>query len=229
MRISRDAAVYERTSIVARFVGFRKTFYRCYRMSTSVPKRVCVSGVNGFVGAQVAKDLLESGYVVNGTVRRLPDCSLAHLTCLPEAEHSFRPFEADLLTPDCFDEATRGCDYAVHCASPSSMDHVADAEKELVHPAVEGTLSFLESCRKSGSVEKVVMTGCSTAITDEGTSGAVLDEEAWNDKSSLTRQPYIYGKTLAEKRAWEWADEKGEGIKLIVINPTGIIGPSLVE
>jgi dihydroflavonol-4-reductase len=197
-------------------------------MSTSVKKRVCVSGVNGFVGAQVAKDLLESGYGVNGTVRSLSDCSLAHLTCLTKAEDSFRDFEADLLVPDSFDEAARGCDYAVHCASPSSMDHVADAEKELVDPAVEGTLSFLESCRKSGSVKKVVMTGCSTAITDEGTSGVVLDEEVWNDKSSLTRQPYFYGKTLAEKRAWKWADEN-EGMKLVVINPTGIIGPSLVE
>jgi dihydroflavonol-4-reductase len=198
-------------------------------MSSPVVKRVCVSGVNGFVGGHVARDLLDAGYAVNGTVRSLsdPPAHLSHLEFLHSAHSPFQAFEADFTVADSFDRAMHGCVYAVHCASPSPMQDVLDPEKELVAPAVQGTLSFLESCRKAGTVQKVVLTGCTTAITDEGSSGSVLDETVWNGKSSLTRQPSFYCKALVEKSAWDWA-EKNRGIKLVVIHPTGVIGPSLV-
>jgi dihydroflavonol-4-reductase len=198
-------------------------------MSLPAIKRVCVSGVNGFVGGQVARDLLLAGYAVNGTVRCLSDTTayLSHLDFHHNEYSTLQVFEADFTVADSFDRAMRGCDYAIHCASPSPMHDVKDPEKELVAPAVQGTLSFLESCRKAGTVRKVVLTGCTTAITDEGSSGSVLDETVWNGKSSLTRQPSFYCKTLAEKSAWEWAD-RNTTIKLVVIHPTGVIGPSLV-
>ena len=42
------------------------------------------------------------------------------------------------------------------------------------------------------------------AITDEPDSAQVLSEADWNDKSSLTRNPCYYSKTLAECAAWDF-------------------------
>jgi dihydroflavonol-4-reductase len=190
--------------------------------------RVCVSGVTGFVAAQLVKDLLARGYTVHGTARGLSDPSrVAHVTSLPGAAENLKLFEAELLTPGAFDDALAGCELAVHCASPYTMT-VKDPQKDLVDPAVKGTMSFLRSCTKAGTVKKVVMTSSITAITDEGSPKKVFDESDWNEKSSLTRLPYYYSKAQAEKALWDYAEAQKQ-FKVITINPTMIIGPSLVK
>jgi dihydroflavonol-4-reductase len=187
-----------------------------------------VSGVTGFVAAQLVKDLLERGYIVHGTARGLSDpARLAHVTSLPNAAENLRLFEADLLAPGSFDEALAGCDLAIHCASPYIMT-VKDPQVDLVDPAVKGTLSFLRSCTKVGSVKKVVVTSSISAITDEGCPDKVFDESDWNEKSSLTRLPYYFAKTQAEKAVRDFAEGQCQ-FKIVVINPTMVIGPSLVK
>jgi dihydroflavonol-4-reductase len=191
--------------------------------------RVCVSGVTGYVAGQIAKDLLAAGYTVHGTARRVDDpARLAHITGLPGAAAAFRAFEADLSTSGSFDAALAGCELAVHCASPFTMDSVPDPQKGIVDPAVRGTLSFLESCKAVGTVRKIVVTSSIAAIADEGGHGAVFDEKVWNEKSSLTRLPYYYSKAQAEKAVWDWAEKHPE-IKVVSINPFVVIGPSLVK
>jgi len=64
------------------------------------------------------------------------------------------------------------------------------------------------------------------AITDSP-EDRVYTEKDWNETSSLTRNPYYYSKTLAEKVGWEFA--KKNKIDLVVINPFMVIGPSLTE
>lgn len=99
---------------------------------------VAVSGITGFVGAQVVKDLLGEGYTVHGTARNISNPErLAHITGLPGAAERFRAFSADLLTPGAFDEALVGCTGAIHCASPYAMREF---------PAVESRLPSLWRC-----------------------------------------------------------------------------------
>ena len=62
--------------------------------------------------------LLEKGYTVHGTVRSLKDeARLVHLQRLGAAlPGTLHLHEADLLSPDSFDAALRGCHCVVHTA-----------------------------------------------------------------------------------------------------------------
>lgn len=58
------------------------------------------------------------------------------------------------------------------------------------------------------------------------TDTGILDETCWNDTASLQYQPYAYGKTEAEKDAWEKL-EKQDQWDLVTICPGLMLGPGV--
>jgi len=186
---------------------------------------VCVTGASGFIAAHAVKQLLEKGYNVRGTVRGSAD-KYPYLTSLPGATKRLKLIQADLLKEGAFDDAVKDCEFVLHTASPYIVD-VKDPQKELVTPAVNGTLNVLNACKKSASVKRVILTSSVAAITDEPDSNKVFSEADWNEKSSLKRNPYYFSKTQAEKAAWDFVKKQLTGFDLVVINPFMVIGPSL--
>lgn len=186
---------------------------------------VAVTGATGFIGSQIVQVLLDRGYSVRGTVRD-PDNAdkVAPLTELPGAEGRLDLVAADLMAAAEFAGAFRGCEIVVHVASPYVLD-VDDPQRDLVDPALTGTLNVLNAARDAG-VRRVVLTSSLAAITDEP-DGRTYTEDDWNEKSSLERNPYHYSKTLAERAAWEFVDDEKPSFDLVVINPSGVIGPSV--
>ncbi|PKP37848.1 MAG: diaminohydroxyphosphoribosylaminopyrimidine deaminase, partial [Bacteroidetes bacterium HGW-Bacteroidetes-15] len=55
-----------------------------------------------------------------------------------------------------------------------------------------------------------------------------LTEEHFNTTSSANHQPYSYSKLIAEKEAWKISDSQDQW-KLVVINPSFVLGPSLAN
>jgi nucleoside-diphosphate-sugar epimerase len=115
-------------------------------------------------------------------------------------------------------------------ASPFTL-RFDDAEKELIQPALEGTRNVLTAANASSTVQKVVLTSSVAAIygdnIDQKEQGLdVLDEKQFNETSSVDHQPYSYSKVLAEKEAWKMAEAQNQW-KLVVINPSFVMGPSL--
>ncbi|GAA3929916.1 SDR family oxidoreductase [Litoribacillus peritrichatus] len=195
-------------------------------MESNNNKTICVTGASGFIAAHAVKQLLEQGYRVRGTVRGTAD-KYPYLTSLEGADDRLELVQADLLTNGAFDAVVEGCEYVLHTASPYIVD-VKDPQKELVDPAVKGTTNVLDSCAKSTSVKRVVLTSSIAAITDEPDSNKVFTEEDWNTKSSLSRNPYYYSKTKAEQAAWSFFDQNTSlSFDMVVINPYMVIGPSL--
>jgi dihydroflavonol-4-reductase len=185
--------------------------------------RVLVTGATGFIAAHTIADLLAQGYEVRGTVRsRANALREAALARLPGAER-LELVEADLLDAASFEAPARGCDAVLHMASPYAIN-VKDPQRDLVDPAVKGTQAVLAAAAKAG-VRRVVLTSSVAAITDEPPAHA-LTEADWNEKSSLTRNPYYFSKTLAERAAWRFMDEDKPGFDLVVINPFVVVGPS---
>ncbi|MFN5758071.1 MAG: SDR family oxidoreductase [Sphingomonadaceae bacterium] len=188
-------------------------------------ERVLVTGANGFIASHITKLLLEEDFAVRGTVRNpLKVDTIGFLKALPGASN-LELVSADLNDAGAFSNYTEDVDYVIHTASPFVID-VEDVDRDLVQPAVRGTLSALEAAAKSSRVKRVILTSSMAAITD-APDGRVLTEADWNEKSSVTRNPYYYSKTQAERAAWAFTKRDKTGFDLVVINPFMVAGPSL--
>lgn len=190
---------------------------------------ILVTGATGFIAAHIVNQLLEIGYRVRGTVRSLKKPGdIDVLKALPGASERLELVEADLTRPGSFDGPASGCASIMHTASPYVLT-VADPQRDLVDPAVNGTREVLMAAQRAGTVTRVVLTSSMAAITDEPESAHVLTEADWNEKSSVDRNPYYYSKTLAEKAAWAFMEQEPRRFDLVAINPFMVIGPSLTS
>ncbi|CAI0450126.1 unnamed protein product [Linum tenue] len=193
-------------------------------MSTGAGKTVCVTGASGYIASWLVKLLLSRGYIVRASVRDPNDPrKTEHLRALDGASERLQLFKANLLEEGSFDSVVQGCDGVFHTASPFYHD-VQDPQKELIDPAVKGTLNVLNSCAKTQSIKRVVLTSSIAAVAYNGkprTPEVVLDE-TWFSNPDLW---YVVSKTLAEDAAWKLAKEKG--MDMVTINPAMVIGPLL--
>ncbi|MEQ8404678.1 MAG: NAD-dependent epimerase/dehydratase family protein [Oceanicaulis sp.] len=203
-------------------------------MTYDTAKPVLVTGATGFVAGWLVKQLLELGYTVHAAVRSPDDeAKRSHLDALAgQTPGAIRYFKADLNEPGSFDAAAEGCSVIFHTASPFTSK-ISDPQTDLVDPAVNGTRTVLEAANKAQSVERVVLTSSCAAIYGDNQDvadapGACLTEAVWNTTSSLDHQAYSYSKTQAERAAWDMAKAQDRW-RLVVVNPSFILGPSLNE
>ena len=191
-------------------------------------KPVVVTGVDGYLAGVLVQQLLLQGFLVHGTHIQKDVSNLHYLTSLLHADENLKLFRADLLDDGSFDAAFRGCVLAFHTASPFLLKHGLDVERELVRPAVEGTKNVLNTCNRTPTLRRVVLTSSVGAIFADAADCADLDvdESVWNRTSTLTHQPYFYSKTLAEQEAWIMAGSQTQWA-LVVMNPAMILGPGL--
>lgn len=186
--------------------------------------KILVSGATGFIAGHAIAQLLAAGHEVVATVRDTSKAErTAHLGALPGAER-LSLAAADLMSPDAFLPHV-DVDAVLHMASPYAVS-VADPKRDLLDPAVNGTLSVLRAAATSGRVKRVVVTSSMAAVTDEP-DGRVLTEADWNTKSSLERNPYYYSKVMAERAAWDFVEAERPGFDLVVLNPFLVIGPAM--
>ncbi len=203
-----------------------------FKVDTAQP--VLVTGATGYVAGWVVKRLLEAGATVHAPVRD-PDntAKIAHLVDIAEQNPgTIRFFRADLLAPGSYGEAMAGCGVVFHTASPFTVN-VDDPQKELIDPAVNGTRNVLDEANRQDSVTRVVLTSsCAAIYTDAQDTvdapGQKITEDVWNTTATMAYQPYSLSKTLAEKAAWEMAGAQDRW-KLVVVNPSLVVGPSLQD
>jgi dihydroflavonol-4-reductase len=190
--------------------------------------KVLVTGGSGFVGAHVILQLVSAGHQVRTTVRNLNRESAVRAMLKeggqePGASLSF--FAADLESDVGWREATDGCDYVMHVASPIPVN-APKHEDELIVPAREGTLRVLRAARDA-NVKRVVLTStCGAIYYGYPPQKEPFDETSWtilND--DLTA--YVKSKAIAERAAWDFIACDGRGLELSVVNPAGIFGPIL--
>ncbi len=186
---------------------------------------VVVTGISGFLGSHIAKQLLDLGYKVRGTLRsmqRAADIESLLLDAGAVHRNNLSFHEADLLKDQGWDEAINGAHYVIHTASPF-LTYVPESEEELIKPAVEGTQRVLESAVKAG-VERVVLTSSIAAVI-YGNGQSPYTESDWTGSDPKKVTPYFKSKTLAEQFAWRFAQDNN--LELSVINPGAILGPVL--
>uniref|UniRef100_A0A0D6R8V0 Flavanone 4-reductase n=1 Tax=Araucaria cunninghamii TaxID=56994 RepID=A0A0D6R8V0_ARACU len=196
---------------------------------------VCVTGAAGFIGSWLIMRLLERGYTVRATVRDPGNpVKTKHLLDLPEASERLTLWKADLDDEGSFDAVFDGCEAVYHVATPMDFES-EDPENEIIKPTVNGVLSVMRSCAKAKSVKRVVFTSSAGTVNftdDFKTPGKVFDETCWTNVDlcrgeKMTGWMYFASKTLAEKAAWEFAEQNN--IDLITVIPTLVVGPFIMQ
>jgi len=190
--------------------------------------QVLVTGGSGFLGAHTVALLLQNGYLVRTTVRqpkREPDVRAMLDVAGVDAGDRLRFVTADLTRDEGWVEATRGCRYVLHVASPFPPQAPND-DDEVIGPARHGTLRVLRAAC-AGGAERVVLTSSFAAIGySPKSSGTPYDETDWTDPEQPGLSAYIRSKTIAERAAWDFVTG-GVDLQMSVVNPVGIFGPVL--
>ncbi|OFI49734.1 3-beta hydroxysteroid dehydrogenase [Floricoccus tropicus] len=191
--------------------------------------KVLVTGGTGFLATNIIIQLLEKGYDVKTTVRNLSgkDKIITTLESNNVANIDMLSFaEADLSSDENWLEAMKDRDYVLSVASPVFFEIPKD-ENEVMKPAIEGIKRILRNARDAG-VKRVVMTSNFGAIGFSQKNSLVpTTENDWTNPEETGLSAYEKSKLLAEKAAWDFIKNEGNGMEFTTVNPVAIFGPAL--
>jgi dihydroflavonol-4-reductase len=172
--------------------------------------KALVTGATGFVGAAVARRLLDDQWQVRVLAR--PGSDRRNLQRL-----DVELIEGDLTDMNSLQHAAHGCEGLFHVAADYRLG-ARDAQ-QLYRTNVEGTRNVLSAARRSG-VQRIVYTSsvATIGIPADGTPG---DERTANSLENMIGH-YKRSKYLAEEVAREAARE---GMAVVIVSPSTPVGP----
>ncbi len=171
--------------------------------------RALVTGATGFVGAHVARALLQSGRDVRAMARGASDMrALEGLEC--------ETVVADLRDPDSVERAVAGCDEVFHVAADYRL--WAPDAAPMYAANVDGTRNIIAASMRA-RVSRIVYTSTVGAL---GIGADGVGREDTPVSLSEMIGPYKRSKFLAEKAALEAARA---GAPVVIVNPSTPIGP----
>jgi len=193
--------------------------------------RVLITGAPGYVGAHILEQVLEAGYPVRVTVRTSKADEIRK-----HYGGKIEVFEINDLAEGDYTEALRGISAIIHAEAPISG---GETTAELVKSFVHGTMNIVEQGFAAG-VRKFIIT--STIMTmvhpdkfaetfdsnrkfDENDWNPIPSEEAILDGEHNPYWVYAASKTIAEKRAWSFAETHPEA-DITTIHPSLVYGPA---
>ncbi|KAH8900329.1 NAD(P)-binding protein [Thozetella sp. PMI_491] len=191
---------------------------------------VFLTGASGFVGSQVAAQLLKEGYSVKASFRTEAK-GQAFKNAFP-AQSIQTHVVPDITIDGAYDGIIDGADYVIHCASPFTFT-IKDIQKDLIDPAVKGTDTLLRAVASCPTVKRIVITSSFAAVIDPikgPRAGYQYTENDWNPMTpERALESNLFGyqasKTFAERAAWSFVAGK-PGLTLVTICPPMIFGPA---
>ncbi len=183
---------------------------------------ILVTGGTGLVGSHLLFDLCRSGKQVRAIKRSksaVENVKKVFNYYSSRSEELFKNIEwvdADLLDVYSLMDAMEGVTQVFHCAAIVSFD--PKNEKQMILANVEGTANMVNAALEKG-VKKFVHISSIATIGNPETGKQATEDTFW--KSSPENSNYSISKYGAEREVWRAA---GEGLDVVVINPSLIIG-----
>ena len=172
-----------------------------------------LTGVTGFIGSNLARQLVKDGHLVNAIIRNPASFD-------KKDKLGIRFFKGDLHDSKVLKEATESCQVVFHLAAlakPWSKD-----PKMFHRINVEGSVNVFEAALKSG-VEKVVFSSSAATMSPSLNAGPVNEA---TPRTVPFFNAYESTKTEAEQKAREYCDR---GLPVVIVNPTRVYGPGPVN
>jgi nucleoside-diphosphate-sugar epimerase len=205
---------------------------------------VAVTGVSGYTGGHMVRELVHHGYTVRACLRdgaswRGQD-AIGYLSQLPNVEIVE---DCDLFVPGSYDAAFKGCVGVFHVAAVlgnsvnDQPNGEGDGGKDTYNGGIVGTQNVIDAINKSGTVKRLIYTSSMAAVSNATKGGDhEWTETDWasdgHDTSSKPWQTNWYGRSKVdtEHLVNEAATASG-GAKnpwdVITMNPAMITGPIL--
>lgn len=182
-----------------------------------------VTGGTGLLGSHLLYSLVKAGEKVRAIKRRSNNLETVRKLFeyySPGEKELFGKIEwvdGDILDVFSLEEAMLGVDWVYHCAAMVSFSP-KDAD-EMLKINGEGTANVMNMAIEKG-IKKVCHVSSIASLGRE-TSTGLIDEECWW-KDAPGNSNYAKSKYASEREAWRAAEE---GLNVVIVNPSIIIGP----
>jgi nucleoside-diphosphate-sugar epimerase len=202
---------------------------------------VLLTGATGLVGFAVLRAALEKGYKIRAAVRSEAKAETVRsnptLQHISEEQLSF-VIVPDILLDGAFDAAAESVKHILHVASPIPAPHITgedDLDAIIVQPAIQGTIGIFKSARKTGTVQRIVVTSSAAGIVPmTAMMGQAGEEDVFgpDDRVDPLPPPYLNNpqaaynasKVLALKHAEEYVANEKPDFDVIHIHPAVVLG-----
>ena len=181
------------------------------------PRRILVTGADGFIGSHLVEALVRAGYPVRAFVLYNSFNSWGWLDYAPaDVRASLDVFAGDVRDPHGVRKAMEGCDAVLHLAALIAIPYSYHSPDAYVDTNVRGTLNVMQAARER-EVRHVVHTSTSEVY---GTARSVpIDEE----HPLQGQSPYSATKIGADHMALSF--HRSFGLPVTVLRPFNTYGP----
>ncbi|KAJ5217936.1 NADPH-dependent methylglyoxal reductase GRP2 [Penicillium cinerascens] len=201
-----------------------------------MPTKILLTGGSGFVASHILSLLLERGHSVVTTVRSEEKAGQIRqrFSAVSKSKLDFA-IKGDISEENAFEAAIKAdppFTIVIHTASPYYYNP-QDIQRDLIDPAVKGTVGILNSIKcNAPSVRRVILTSSFVAVAHDA-QGVSWDHtytaEDWNPVTpeEATTNPFrgISSKTFAERGAWEFVEKEKPNFDLVTFCPPLVFGP----
>lgn len=181
---------------------------------------ILVTGATGFVGEHTLRELVLRGHKVLAMYRHEHlQGGHGQLHDLPASSITW--VKADLHDIWSLEDVFRGVAVVFHTAAFISYD--PRDRDQLFETNINGTARLVNACLQAG-VKRLVYVSSIAALGEAAEPGQMVDEKAsW--KTDQRHSNYAISKFKAENEVWRGMEE---GLEVIVVNPSVILGPGKV-
>ena len=182
-----------------------------------MPKKVLITGADGFIGSHLTESLVRAGYAVRAFVMYNSFNSwgwLDHISAGVKA--NIEIIAGDVRDPHGVNEAMRGCDAVLHLAALIAIPYSYHSPDTYLDTNVKGTLNVLQAARQLG-VKRVIHTSTSEVY---GTARFVPITE---EHPLQGQSPYSASKIGADQLAYSFYSSFD--LPVVIARPFNTYGP----
>jgi NAD dependent epimerase/dehydratase len=182
-----------------------------------MPKKVLVTGADGFIGSHLTEALVRKGCKVRALTLYNSFNSWGWLDhCSDEVKGKFEVFSGDIRDPHGVKLAMKGCDSVLHLAALIAIPYSYHSPDTYVDTNIKGTLNILQAARELG-VDRVVHTSTSEVY---GTARFVPITE---EHPLQGQSPYAATKIAADQLAYSFYTSFD--LPVVIARPFNTYGP----